>query len=111
MMTNREWENLATIFSMSPQSKVQNFIRQLDADAPVALYKYFNNDTWYTYIKKLINNNLHCTISYSIIDEISQEFVEFIDGNGFQVHIIEMSSLDWATIDRITIEVKAIYEY
>ena len=106
-MTDKEWNCLAMTFNMSPQSKIQNFIRQLDADAPVALYKYFNNDTWYKYIIRLIDNNLHCTISYSIIDEISQEFVEFIDGNGFQVRITE-SSLDWATIDHRTIEVKAI---
>ena len=107
-MTNREWENLAMLFNMSPQSKVQKFIRQLDADAPIALYRYFNNDTWYTYIKKLIDNNLHCTISYSTIDEISQEFVEFIDGNGFQVHMIAMISLDGMSIDHRTIEVKTI---
>ena len=106
MMTDREWENLATIFNMNPKSKVQNFIRQLDADGPIALYRYFNNDTWHTYIKKLIDNDLHLTFSYSLFDEITQEFVEFIDGNGFQIRIIEMSSADWATIDRTTIEVK-----
>lgn len=106
MMTDREWENLATIFNMNPKSKIQNFIRQLDADGPMALYKYFNNDTWYTYIRRLIDNNLHCTISYSTIDEISQEFIEFIDGNGFQVRMIGMISLDGMSIDHRTIEVK-----
>ena len=85
MMTDEQWKNLASLFCINQQNKIQKFIQQLNADHERALYKYLSDKIWYDYISVIMNCNLHCKIIYPYDDEESQEFIEFIDGNGFQV--------------------------
>ena len=85
MMTDKQWENLASLFCINQRNKVQKFIQQLNADHARALYKYLSDNIWYDHITVIMNCNLHCEIICSYGDEESQEFIEFIDDNGFQV--------------------------